>query len=40
LDAWKSFGMTLGHQEEAKVLLEADGGNGRIGIPTASVTAR
>jgi endo-1,4-beta-xylanase len=39
-DAWKSFGMTLGKMEEAKVLVEAGGGSGRIDFPTASVTAQ
>jgi endo-1,4-beta-xylanase len=39
-DAWKSFGMTLGKMEEAKVLVEAGGGSGRIDFPTANVTAQ
>jgi hypothetical protein len=39
-DAWKGFGMTLGKMEEAKVLVEAGGGSGRIDFPTASVTAQ
>ena len=39
-DAWKSFGMTLGKMEEAKVLVEAGGGSGKIDFPTASVTAQ
>src|SRR4051812_19191610 len=39
-DAWKSFGMTLGKMEEAKVLVEAGGGSGRIVSPPASVTAK
>jgi endo-1,4-beta-xylanase len=39
-DAWKGFGMTLGKMEEAKVLIEAGGGSGRIDFPTASVTAQ
>jgi hypothetical protein len=39
-DAWKGFGMTLGKLEEAKVLVEAGGGSGRIDFPTASVTAQ
>ena len=38
--AWKGFGMTLGKLEEAKVLIEAGGGSGRIDFPTASVTAQ
>jgi hypothetical protein len=39
-EAWKGFGMTLGKMEEAKVLVEAGGGSGRIDFPTASVTAQ
>ena len=39
-DAWKGMGMTLGKMEEAKVLVEAGGGSGRIDFPTASVTAQ
>jgi hypothetical protein len=39
-DAWKSFGMTLGKMEEAKVLVEAGGGSGRIDFTTASVQAQ
>lgn len=39
-DAWKGMGMTLGKMEEAKVLIEAGGGSGRIDFPTASVTAQ
>jgi endo-1,4-beta-xylanase len=39
-DAWKGFGMTLGKMEEAKVLVEAGGGSGRIDFPTANVTAQ
>jgi hypothetical protein len=39
-DAWKGFGMTLGKLEEAKVLIEAGGGSGRIDFTTASVTAQ
>jgi len=39
-DAWKGFGMTLGKMEEAKVLLEAGGGSGRIDFTTANVTAQ
>jgi hypothetical protein len=39
-DAWKGFGMTLGKMYEAKVLVEAGGGSGRIDFPTASVTAQ
>jgi hypothetical protein len=39
-DAWKGFGMTLGKMEEAKVLVEAGGGSGRIDFPVASVTAQ
>ncbi|HEV8549469.1 MAG TPA: glycoside hydrolase family 11 protein, partial [Polyangiaceae bacterium] len=39
-DAWKGFGMTLGKLEEAKVLVEAGGGSGRIDFPTANVTAQ
>lgn len=39
-DAWKSFGMTLGKLEEAKVLVEAGGGTGSIDFPTANVTAQ
>ncbi len=39
-DAWKGFGMTLGKMEEAKVLIEAGGGSGRIDFTTASVTAQ
>jgi hypothetical protein len=39
-DQWKTFGMTLGKMEEAKVLIEAGGGQGRIDFPTASVTAQ
>ncbi|MFL5308051.1 MAG: glycoside hydrolase family 11 protein [Polyangia bacterium] len=38
--AWKGFGMTLGKLEEAKVLIEAGGGSGRIDFTTASVTAQ
>lgn len=37
---WKTFGMTLGKMEEAKILIEAGGGNGNIDFPTASVTAQ
>jgi hypothetical protein len=39
-DAWKSFGMTLGKMEEAKVLVEAGGGSGKIDFPVANVTAQ
>jgi hypothetical protein len=39
-EAWKGFGMTLGKMEEAKVLVEAGGGSGRIDFTTASVTAQ
>jgi hypothetical protein len=39
-EAWKSFGMTLGKMEEAKVLIEAGGGSGKIDFPVASVTAQ
>ncbi len=39
-DAWKGFGMTMGKMYEAKVLVEAGGGSGRIDFPTASVTAQ
>ena len=39
-DAWKGFGMTMGKMEEAKVLVEAGGGSGRIDFPVASVTAQ
>jgi hypothetical protein len=39
-DAWEGFGMTLGKLEEAKVLIEAGGGSGRIDFTTASVTAQ
>jgi len=39
-DAWKGFGMTLGKMEEAKVLVEAGGGSGRIDFTTATVTAQ
>src|SRR5436190_1622580 len=39
-EAWKGFGMTLGKMEEAKVLIEAGGGSGRIDFPTANVTAQ
>ncbi len=38
--AWKGFGMTLGKLEEAKILIEAGGGSGRIDFTTASVTAQ
>ncbi len=37
---WKTFGMTLGKMEEAKILVEAGGGSGSIDFPTASVTAQ
>jgi endo-1,4-beta-xylanase len=39
-DAWKGFGMTLGKMEEAKVLIEAGGGSGKIDFPVANVTAQ
>ena len=39
-EAWKGFGMTMGKMYEAKVLVEAGGGSGRIDFPTASVTAQ
>ena len=39
-EAWKGFGMTLGKMYEAKVLVEAGGGSGRIDFPTANVTAQ
>jgi len=39
-DAWKGMGMTLGKMEEAKVLVEAGGGSGRIDFTTALVTAQ
>lgn len=39
-DQWKKFGMTLGKMEEAKVLVEAGGGSGRIDFPVANVTAQ
>jgi len=39
-EAWKGFGMTLGKMEEAKVLVEAGGGSGRIDFPVANVTAQ
>jgi hypothetical protein len=32
--------MTLGKLEEAKILIEAGGGSGRIDFTTASVTAQ
>ncbi len=37
---WKTFGMTMGKMEEAKILVEAGGGSGSIDFPTASVTAQ
>jgi hypothetical protein len=39
-EAWKGFGMTLGKMEEAKVLVEAGGGSGRIDFPVANVQAQ
>src|SRR5262245_10196455 len=39
-DAWKAAGLTLGKMEEAKVLVEAGGGSGRIDFTTASVQAQ
>ena len=39
-EAWKGFGMTMGKMYEAKVLVEAGGGSGRIDFPIASVTAQ
>ncbi len=37
---WKTFGMTMGKMEEAKVLIEAGGGSGSIDFPTSNVTAQ
>ena len=34
------MGMTMGKMYEAKVLVEAGGGMGRIDFPVASVTAQ
>jgi len=39
-EAWKGMGMTMGKMYEAKVLVEAGGGSGKIDFPTASVTAQ
>src|SRR4029079_17605511 len=39
-EAWKGMGMTMGKMYEAKVLVEAGGGMGRIDFPVASVTAQ
>jgi hypothetical protein len=39
-DEWKAVGLTLGKMEEAKVLVEAGGGSGRIDFTTASVSAQ
>ena len=38
-DAWNAAGMTLGNLLEAKILVEAGGGNGSINFPIANVTA-
>jgi len=39
-EAWKGMGMTMGKMYEAKVLVEAGGGSGRIDFPVANVTAQ
>jgi hypothetical protein len=37
-DAWAAVGMTLGKMDQAQVLVEVGGGNGKIDFPVASVT--
>ncbi len=37
---WKTFGLTMGKMEEAKILIEAGGGSGSIDFPTSNVTAQ
>lgn len=39
-DQWKTLGLNLGNMEEAKLLVEAGGGSGRIDFTTATMTAQ